>query len=540
MSEPSMVGHAVSLNGSEIGEMPIVKITVEQSVRLPDLFSIEILDPGFGVLDTDHLQIGGKIDISLYGSDDLSLVTSGEITSLTHDGRRLVVQGFDPAHRLHRGPRTTTYIQMTDSDIATKIAREHSLTADVDGTSEVHPYVVQFSQSDYTFLRARAERIGFDLWVADDTLHFKRKADVETVAGLRWKENLLDLRVRFSAAERSDEVVVKGWDYLEKEAIEGRSSERDTGTSAAAAGDIASQARQAFGSVTRTLADRPFATQSEADELAKSLALLASGGEVTLRGVCRGDSSIRAGGNVDIAGIGDRMSGEYHVTAVVHTVGQDEGYRTRFVAGPKDSAAFTDLVGGNGLALSLGQSAVGPVFAKVTDNADPENTGRVKVEFGHLRGTESTWAPVVSPGAGADRGVQFLPEIGDQVVVIFERNDPAHPIVIGGIWNRQDGLADPEAASNGDVRTRILRSREGHRLLFDDQGPGRLQLSLGDDSCGVHLEGSESRVTGDQKLTIEASAIEVVAGGKLTLKGAQIEIDASADVTVSGAIIKLN
>jgi uncharacterized protein involved in type VI secretion and phage assembly len=427
---------------------------------------------------------------------------------------------------------------MTDSDIATKIARDHSLTADIDGTSEVHAYVVQYSESDYAFLSRRAERIGYDLWVADDALHFKEKAEADTTASLRWKENLLEVRVRLTASERSDEVVVKGWDYLAKEAVEGRSSVRDTGSTATVSDDIATQARQAFGSVTRTLAARPFSTQNEADELARSLALLASGGEVTLRGVCRGDSYVRAGGHVDISGIGDRMSGRYHLTHVVHTIKQEHGYRTRFVAGPKDSADLTDLLGGGG-AVAAGNGA-GPVFAKVTDNADPEKTGRVKVQFGHLKGTESAWAPVVGPGAGADRGVQFIPEIGDQVVVIFERNDPAHPIVLGGVWSRQDSPADPDAASRGDITTRILRSREGHHLLFDDGGPGKLHLALGDDSCGIHLEGSGSKVTGDQKLTIEAGEIEVVAGGKLTLKGSQIEIDAAADVTISGALIRLN
>jgi hypothetical protein len=54
-----MGGYVVTLNGNEIGDpeaMPIVGISVEQSVRLPDVFTIEILDPGFGLLDTDHYQ----------------------------------------------------------------------------------------------------------------------------------------------------------------------------------------------------------------------------------------------------------------------------------------------------------------------------------------------------------------------------------------------------------------------------------------------------------------------------------------------------
>jgi phage protein D/phage baseplate assembly protein gpV len=537
--DTSMSGYAVTVDGVELGDpsaMPLVHITVEQSVRLPDMFTLEVLDPDFALLDGGRFPVGGKVEISMFGADDLTVVTAGEITALTHDGARLEVRGFDPAHRLHRGPRTTTYVQMTDSDIATRIARDHSLTADVDGTTEVHEYVVQYNQTDYSFLAERAESIGYDLWVADGTLNFKRKAESPSSLGLQWKENLLELRVRLSAAERSDTVIVRGWDHLAKQPLEGRSSDRDTGTTAPVSDDFTSRARDAFGSVTRTLASRPFSSQSEADELARSLALLASGGEVTMRGVCRGDASLRAGGTVDITGIGDQMSGEYYVTQVVHTLRPEQGYRSRFIAGPKDSAELVDLLGGG----PATRRAPGPVFARVTDNEDPEQAGRVKVEYGHLRGTESTWAPVVSAGAGPDRGVQFLPEIGDEVVVIFERDDPAHPIVIGGLWNREDPPPEPAAAAGGEIHRRHLRSREGHRLVFDDDAPGRVQLALGDESCALHLEGSHSRLTGDQKLTVEGTDIEVVAAGSLILKGTRIEIEASADVKVTGSIIRLN
>lgn len=540
MADMSMLGYEVLVDGDRMGDpaaMPLSSITVDQSIRLPDSFTLEFPDDGFAIFDSGAIDIGSKVEISLAAGDDVAPVTVGEVTSVTHDGSTLVVQGFDPAHRLQRGPRTATYIQMTDSDIATKIARNHSLTADVDATRQVHDYVLQYNQSNYDFLMARAARIGYDLWVSGDELHFKQKVESEGTVQLRWKEHLLEIRVRGSSAERSDEVVVSGWDSLAKEAVEGRSSDRDTGSTAGISDEVASRARSAFGEVTRTMATRPVSTQSEADEMARSLSLLASGGEVVVRGVSRGDASIRAGGKVELEGLGQRLSGEYFVTGVTHTVDQRHGFRSRFVAGPKDSAGLTDL-----LARGQGGAALGPgvVFGKVTDNADPEKTGRVKVEFGHLAGTETSWAPLVCPGAGAQRGVQFIPEIGDQVAVVFEQGDIGRPVIIGGVWNGQDAPPDDAATSGGAVTRRVIQSREGHRLLLDDDAPGALDLALGDGSCSLHLEGSESTLLGDQKLVVQGNEVEIVAGGKLVLKGAQIEIEASADVTVSGAMIRLN
>lgn len=539
MVDMSMLGYEVLVDGTRVGgpeTTPLASITVEQSIRLPDSFTLEFPDDGFAIFDSGVIDIGSKVEISLDGGQDVTPVTVGEVTSISHDGSTLVAQGFDPAHRLQRGPRTATFIQVTDSDIATKIARNHSLTADVDATRQVHDYVLQYNQSDYEFLLNRAGRIGYDLWVSDDTLHFKQKVESESNVRLRWKEDLLEVRVRGSSVERSDEVVVTGWNSLQKEMVEGRSTDRDTGTTAGISDEVASRARSAFGEVTRTMATRPVASQSEADEMARSLALLASGGEVVVRGVSRGDALLRAGGKVELEGLGQRLSGEYFVTEVTHTINQRNGFRSRFVAGPKDSAGLTDLLG-RGASVAAGPGAI---FGKVTDNADPEKTGRVKVEFGHLAGTETSWAPLVGPGAGEQRGVQFIPEIGDQVVVVFEQNDIARPIVIGGLWNGKDAPPDDAAASGGKVTRRVIQSREGHNLLFDDDVPGIVELGLGDGSCSLHLEGSESLLKGDQKLVVQGNEVEIVAAGKLVLKGSQVEIEASADVTVSGAIIRLN
>src|SRR3954471_6892975 len=83
---------------------------------------------------------------------------------------------------------------------------------------------------------------------------------------------------------------------------------------------------------------------------------------------------------------------------------------------------------------------LGVHLAIVVDNKDGDgNPGaRVKVKFPWLSDQETTfWARIAVPMAGNDRGTYVLPEIDDQVLVVFEHGDIDRPIVIGGLWSKK-------------------------------------------------------------------------------------------------------
>ena len=64
---------------------------------------------------------------------------------------------------------------------------------------------------------------------------------------------------------------------------------------------------------------------------------------------------------------------------------------------------------------------------------------RVKVRFPWLSDDEAAeWARLSSLGAGKDRGMFILPEVGDEVLVLFEHGDIGRPILIGSFWNGKD------------------------------------------------------------------------------------------------------
>ena len=111
--------------------------------------------------------------------------------------------------------------------------------------------------------------------------------------------------------------------------------------------------------------------------------------------------------------------------------------------------------------LESGGFVKGVAVALVTDNKDPDGLGRVKVRYPwHSQSTQSYWARIASPMAGKDRGTVFYPEVGDEVLVVFDREDLRFPYVLGGLWNGKDpilkerlfGLTNAQGNHGEDVK----------------------------------------------------------------------------------------
>src|SRR2546430_15693012 len=161
------------------------------------------------------------------------------------------------------------------------------------------------------------------------------------------------------------------------------------------------------------------------------------------------------------------------------------GYVTRFEVTGRQDRSLLGLITNGSHAAATGPIH-GVVVAQVTNNDDPEKLGRVKLKFPWLSDSyESDWARMMQTGAGPDSGMEFLPEVNDEVLVAFEFGDVRRPFVVGGLHNGKDkprlgdGLID-----NGRVKRRGTVSRKGHRLIFLD----------GDDKSGIALITSSGNI----------------------------------------------
>ena len=192
----------------------------------------------------------------------------------------------------------------------------------------------------------------------------------------------------------------------------------------------------------------------------------------------------------------------------------------------------------------------GIAIALVTQNKDTDGLCRVKVRYPwHEKPRESYWARLSMPMAGKERGFVFIPEVGDEVVVAFEREDIPFPCILGALYNGED--KPPLANSDGKNDRRIIKSRKKHSLLFDDGTKGIVELAhekgrkiILDDS-GFVVQDENGNVV---KVDSNSGAMTIEAKGQLNIKAATIsieatgtlEIKANATVTVRGSLVNIN
>jgi uncharacterized protein involved in type VI secretion and phage assembly len=102
----------------------------------------------------------------------------------------------------------------------------------------------------------------------------------------------------------------------------------------------------------------------------------------------------------------------------------------------------------------------GVQLAIVVDNKDGEgNPGfRVKLKLPWLSEQDTTfWARIAIPMGGSGRGTYVLPEIHDQVLVVFEHGDINRRIVVDSLWSRKQEPV--EVNQSGKNNTKLIKSR---------------------------------------------------------------------------------
>jgi uncharacterized protein involved in type VI secretion and phage assembly len=193
----------------------------------------------------------------------------------------------------------------------------------------------------------------------------------------------------------------------------------------------------------------------------------------------------------------------------------------------------------------------GVVVGIVRDINDPENLGRVKVDFPWLaeesdavttssdeERAHSYWARIATLMAGGGRGAFFIPEVGDEVLVAFEHGELSRPFILGSLWNADD--VPPESMEEGN-HVRAIHSRSGHVIRFDDsddapqvtiqsQGGHTIVLSDASDQNNIELAtaGGHSVVLDDAGGTI---TIADSAGNQIVLdaNGGSMTVETSGD-----------
>lgn len=192
----------------------------------------------------------------------------------------------------------------------------------------------------------------------------------------------------------------------------------------------------------------------------------------------------------------------------------------------------------------------------VTNNQDPDGLGRIKVRYPWREDSqESYWARLAVLAAGKGRGTLWIPEVGDEVLLGFDKGDIEHPYVLGALWNGAD--KPPEDNADGENNTKVIRSRSGHQIkLFDKTGEESVEVKtkgghtiLLDDKAGsARVEIKDS--SGSNKIVIDTTQNSLTIESGLSLKiksqsidieaGASMNIKASGTLNIQGALVRIN
>lgn len=183
----------------------------------------------------------------------------------------------------------------------------------------------------------------------------------------------------------------------------------------------------------------------------------------------------------------------------------------------------------------------GVYSASVLDNRDPEGLARVLVRVSPDSSSASeVWARVATLSAGRNRGTLFLPEVGDEVLVAFERGDLRAPCVIGSLWNAK---ARPPAVSDPGS-TKLIRSRSGVTLRIQDasdnsnslviETSGGQRITLQDGPSSVRVEDGNGN-----SITLASSGITITASAKVAVNASSVDVNAGM-VTVNAGIAKFS
>jgi uncharacterized protein involved in type VI secretion and phage assembly len=236
-------------------------------------------------------------------------------------------------------------------------------------------------------------------------------------------------------------------------------------------------------------------------------------------------------------------------------------------------------------------SIYGAYVGLVTDNVHPEGDYRVRVKFPTLpNDDQSWWCRIATFGASAGgMGAFFLPEVNDEVVVVFLNGDFNQGIVIGGVWNGVDkpAYSNKDAQSKTDryqsndakfklkseakkndirsISTRkkhelvfndnasepgvVLSSGQKHRIVLNDKDnqPTQIEIYDGKEENYILIDNKNKKITIETKtgdmlfkakntIRLECTTLETESSKETKMKvGTNFEMKASSNMTLKAS-----
>jgi len=493
----------------------LAEMRVQQRLSLPTLCELTFVDPERVLIDRAPSLAGASLQVSV--DPGTRALFAGQVTTVEfeHDpagGTVLRVRAYDLLHQLRKRQPVRRHTRVNLKTLAGDLTADLGLAIDAADAGPEWDTLIQFRQSDLDLMTELAGRAGLYFTLRGETLHLLTLEGIGEAIPLQLGVSLLEARVKFSGEGACRSVDTLGWDPWLAEARQGASSGPRSGRRIAA--ELAMS--RLGGSGDRTLTDARVQSEAQASALSQAELDRRAASEVSLWGIAEGNPGLCPGALIEVDGISPALSGRYVLTSVNHTLDRRRGFLSEIETAPPEPLAH------GGASLST--------IGVVTGVDDPEGLGRIRVRFPTYHDVESDWLEVLSPGAGNNKGLVSLPDVGDRVLLLTSAEDPGQAVVLGGLYGK---AGPPDAGVDaGAVKRYTFVTPGGQRVRLDDDkrrvqvqsssghllelAPGRARLVARGGSY-LELADKTARLHAATDLEIEAP------GHAVTIRGQSID-----------------
>ncbi len=558
----------VTIGGSELRSVSSIYISQaifshhEFEVNLPMATLVKV-NTGDDPIPVLQKLIGADIEIELATAspEDTdgsrhSSVFKGIVTDMNVNGNKwehsnVNLRGFSTTILMDTIPHNQGYEESTIMDIfrtclnrhlSGKIAVNDNLTYSSD-----LPYTVQYEESDFDFIKRLCFEYGEWFYYDGENLCLGKDPGAATLD--IGHDRLRNLRYDYSLSSSSPKVWAR--DYRENK-MEEIIPEKVKASDVMASHNIEQSENLFTGSEQCHVNKGSFASgdnmQDEKTQLSHKLNVankVQQANVMTVSGDCD-SAKLRLGSIIRLDGM--HHAGEFVVVSISHSCVDARSYSNHFKAIPKEALFPKDIY----FQKPKLHSCVGVVM----ENCDPEKLGRVRVRFDWCDASVSPWIRIANTHAGDSRGMYFLPEIEDEVIVGFENGCLDQPYVIGSLYN---GPSKYDEVYDDDNSLKSIKTRSGNQIIFDDNG--KLIIRNEGNSFELQCDGNgkielitdgDMQFTANGKVRFDAGGnFEVVtdrdfkinAGGKnqMSSRGAtsikatqNLELESTANFTAKG------
>jgi len=470
----------VSLDGHLLPDRDTTGLTglrLQQRLSQPSLCELYFRDPP-GPLDfLAEAYAGQELRVSLPGySQDLF---QGDLTALEYhhmagNQREVYLRAYDRLHRLRKRQTVSSFEDINLAKLTKTLCRNLGLDAlKVIHSDLAWPLIIQHGQTDFDLLVEMATLEGLYLTTRGNDLHLITLAGM---AGdpiqLTLDENLHEAHLEVNADSACDRVIAWGWNTSPVELTHGEAKAPRTGRHIRTKVSVTT----AGGLPERSLVNQAAPSHKHAAALAQAELDRRVASEVTFRGLTQGNPALQPGSIIEVDGVAPNVAGCYVLTQVTHLI-DASGYRTEVGTDPPQVA-------------SSPQADIA-TFGEVFNVSDPSGLARVRVRLPVYNDVQSHWMSVVIPGAGADKGLIALPDVGDTVLVLLPGGNPGLGFVLGGLYAQHK---PPDSGVDlGRVRTYTWITPSNQKIqLHDDLTGGKIRLESG---SGSYIELNGGRIT---------------------------------------------